>query len=677
MAGPWEKYQQAAPAAKPWEKYGAPAVAAGPQADYGALSASTQGIGDMIPGGTYRDEAVAYTSAGLIDPIISLVTGEDKGTFDERLNRHLANQRAMRAAAIQQHPTATTVGNVGAIAAMAPKAVAGLAAPVMRSATAGERLINAGIAGVKGAAGGGAYSAVQGFGAGEGGFQPRVAEAGREAAVGIPTGAVLGAGLGAFAKMPVGVGAPSEVAQAGVRQNIDVPAAMASDDPMIQQAGGAMKSVPVFGTRVVKSANKMTEQFAGRKAQIAEGYGGGAAADAHSAGQEATDALENWAGPLTKGVLKNEYDAVDALIHPQAPPTPLQNTLFETQAIAAKNVASGLDPGGAVKFVQAALAKPGGMTYQEIKHLRTKLGEMLDNPSVIPPEINQQELKRVYGSLTRDLRASIKNSSMGSLGIAQFDKANALAAKVAKRRAELAQVLGINKPASPEAVFAAIQRKAGSRSSADIDAVNKIRKSMPPDTWDQVASGVVGGLGRSDAVSGGVSLDRFFTGYNQLSAAGKGALFGNKPDLHAALDDLATIAGRGKEVAKWANPSGTAQHGAYAALGAAVVQPWLWPKLATAALGAHFLTRALTRPATVRAMSAWARVWQANQINRLGAGGPAQKNIQSLQFVSRRFAAEIGLQFGLGADRVRQLADSLSGNAPATANPDANANNGQ
>ncbi len=376
-----------------------------------ALDASVRGIGDVLPGGSYMDEAVGYSAAAL-DPIANLFRSKPiEGDFWQRADRHIANQRATAEQSYKDHPTANVVGNVGAVASMVPKAVAGLAAPVMRAATGGERLINAGIAGAKGALGGAGYGAFQGFGAGEGGFDKRMEEAANEALIGAPTGAVLGAGLGALAKMPVGVGAPSEVAKAGVRRGIDVPAAIASDNLAVQQAGGAMKSVPFFGPRVVKSANKMTEQFAGEKGRIAEDFGGGAAADAHSAGQEAQDALENWTGSLTKSVLKNEYDAVDRLITSPIP-TPLSNTLFETSAITAKNLRSGLEPGGAVKFVQAALARPGGMEYQDIKHLRTKIGEMLDNPSVIPPEINQKEFRRVYGALTRDLRASIKNTSL-------------------------------------------------------------------------------------------------------------------------------------------------------------------------------------------------------------------------------------------------------------------------
>ncbi len=627
-----------------------------------------------MPGGSYMDEAVAGAAA-TIDPLLGR-----GGAWDERYNRHLANQRAGDVAAATEHPVATGVGDVAAIAAMAPKAVAGLATPVMRAATTGERLINAGVGAVKGGAGGAAYGALQGFGAGQDGFENRAAEAGREAAIGAPTGAVLGAGFGALAKMPAAPPVPNAVTAAADRAGIAVPMAMASDSHVVQQAGGAAKSIPYFGTRIVDASKRTIADFTAAKGRIAAGYGGGTAADAASAGRTARDALENWIGPLTKGAVSHSYDAVDALVNP-AVTTPLNETARTAAQIVTRNRAATLPPGSAVGMIRQAASSPAGLTYEGIKNLRTRVGEMLDTPSLIPGDMSQGELKQIYGALTKDLRTATENAG-GIAARKAFDKANLLNAAVAKRREELMRVLGVNpkNPASPEDVFSSIYRKAGSSSTADIATLTKIRKSMPTDAWDTLASGVVNHMGGSPA-TGEVSLDKFFTEYNKMSPAGRHALFGGKPGLASSLDDLATIAGRGKQLAKWANPSGTAQAGAYMTAAAAAFNPVLWPKIAGAAIGGHFLTRALTRPATVRAMTGWARVW--NQVNGRGGGGPSQANIKSLQFVSRRFAAEIGLQFGLAADRVHQIALALmpsggvgggsGGGAPATAAPDANA----
>jgi hypothetical protein len=329
--------------------------------------------------------------------------------------------------------------------------------------------------------------------------------------------------------------------------------------------------------------------------------------------------------------------------------------------IVRRNAASKLAPGSAVNFVRRALLDPNGLTYHATKDLRTRVRQMLDEPSRLPADMAKAELERIHGGLTKDLRIAAENAG-GPAARRAHDRANLITAAIAKRRKELARVIGVNpdRPPSAETIFNIIRRKAGSKSTADIATINKLRRSMPKEAWDNVASGVIGELGRSDA-QGVVSLDRFFTGYNELSAAGKQALFGNHPDLAAALDDLAIIAGRGKEVAKWANPSGTAQHGAYLAVLGTLLHPAAWPALVGGAIGAHFLTRALTRPATVRAMAGWARVWM--QVN--GRAGMAQSGSSkgSLQFVSRRLAAEIGTQFGLDRDRVNRIASDLQGGA--------------
>ncbi len=638
-----------------------------PAPDQGAGMAFQNELGQDLSFGL-MDEAVAAGGATLA-PLTNLIAPKPiSGTWGERYDKLLNAERGRMAASHEQHPIASGLGDVGAVAVSgAPKAIAGAVGAVMRAPTAAERLINAGVGAGKGAAIGGAYGAATGFGEGEGGFVPRLDNAGRQAATGAAVGGALGGAGGAFAKVPVAPPAPNAVVAALDRQKIRMAQAMASDSHVAQQAGGAAKSIPYFGTRVVDAGKDTLTDFTARKGQIAADYGGGTAADVASAGGAAKDALTNWVGPLTEKAVTHTYDAVDALVNP-AVTTPLNETAKIAANIVRRRTAATLPPGDAVNKIREAVLTPGGLTYYGIKDLRTHVRELMKTPSLVHGDMSDGELKQIYTGLTSDLRTAVENAG-GAPARAAFDKANLLNAAVEKRRTELMRVLGVNpkNPASPEAVFSAIYRKAGSTSTADIATLTKIRKSMPPEAWDTVASGVVSHMGGSPQ-TGEVSLDKFFTEYNKMSAAGRQALFGNKPGLASSLDDLALIAGRGKQQAKWANPSGTAQAGGYLAAGAALLNPVLWPKIAAAAIGGHFLTRALTRPATVRSMAAWARVW--NQVNGRGIGGPAQANIKSLQFVSRRFASEIGTQFGLSAAKVQALAGSLQGDAPAVASPD-------
>lgn len=601
---------------------------------------------------------------GLADELTGAIGGAldwaKGGSFGEGYDRAKATATGMDEAAAAQHPVASAVGGVAGAVATAPlmpgMTIAKVGANAGRLARAGAGLVN-------GATQGAVYGGLTGFGEGEGGVGNRLANAGEQAVVGGAVGGPLGAGLGAIGRKAAGV-PRSAVAAAGERAGVRVPAAVSSDSRAVQQLGGVAKSIPYFGTRMVNAGEQMAADFGQAKNRIAEGFSGGAAADPAAAGKGVRDALENWIGPLTKGVTKDAYDTVDALID-SAIRTPLNETARMASQIVARNRAATLPPGAAVSLIRQAASSRDGLTYEGIKNLRTRLGEMLDSPSPLPGDMSQGELKQIYGALTKDLRAATENAG-GPQARKAFDRANLLYQAVSKRREELMRVLGINpkNPTAPEAVFAAIQRKAGSSSTADIGTLNKIRKSMPPKAWDDVSSAVVEQMGRSPP-TGEISLDKFFTEYNKFSPAGKAALFGHRKDLASALDDLATIASRGKAAKTFANPSGTGQTSAAIGIGLTAANPLMWPKIAVGAIGAHYLTSALSRPATVRSMTAWGRVW--NKIDHVtGLGRPPEALRKSLEFVSRRLASEIGLQFGLGK-QVDQIALALQGEAPATA----------
>jgi hypothetical protein len=171
---------------------------------------------------------------------------------------------------------------------------------------------------------------------------------------------------------------------------------------------------------------------------------------------------------------------------------------------------------------------------------------------------------------------------------------------------------------------------------------------MPANVWNTIASSAVQDLGRTPA-TGEVSLDKFVTDWNKYSPMGKAILFGGQPHLASSLDDLATIAGRAKQVKTFANPSGTAQTGALLGLGAAALNPAHWPYIAgTGALG-HFLTRALSQPATAKSMASWAQFMDALQRRAPQAVG------RGIQFGTQRFGADIGQAAGLGSVLPRYL----------------------
>lgn len=628
--------------------------------DVTGLDQHRGGVDRAAPGAqqpqTVADLAAALQPGG---PRPSPSIGSFTGGYNNTVDQGNANLDVTAA----QHPVASGVGDVAGgltLASMVPGGaiarglgIAGKAGTV--AAKVGEAF-----------AGGLGYGAISGAGNARGGLGDRIQGSlegaltggGAGLALGTPL-AVAGGALAARAAARAGRPVASAAVAAADRAGVRVPLAAASDNLAIQQVGAASKSIPYFGTRMVDATKQMVSDFGKSAGRVAADYGGGVAGSPASAGGAAKGALENWIGSLSKTAADIAYNKVDALVDP-AITTPLNATAKIATDIVRRRAAATLPgAGAAVNLVKDAVSNPAGLTFAGLKDLRSRVGEMLGNPQLLPRDMSGKELQKIYDGLTTDLGAAAENAG-GVAGKKAFNNANFLYAAISKRREELAKVLGTQ---SPEGVFNTIISKAGSTKSADLATLNKIRKSMPPDAWNGVASATIEQMmGRSPA-TGEVSLDRFFTDWNKFSPAGKATIFGGRKDLASALDDLAVVAGHTKKAAAaFANPSGTAQVTGLLGVGFAAENPLMWPKIAAGALGFHYLTKALSSPATVRSMTQWAKVYQR------WLGRPSQLLGNSLQFSARRFAGEIGQQFGLGSAEVNRIARELQvGSIPSAA----------
>lgn len=163
----------------------------------GALGSSVQGAMQGLTFG-FGDEITAGVLT-VPEMIIGAATGQDSGGLVDRAsaayNRSLERQRAGIEQAQQDHPIATTVGEVaGAGMSGAKAAASGL--------TMAGRL-GGGIAGrvAGGAIEGAGYGALYGLGTGEGGFENRVAKAAEDA----QSGAAVGGGITAAVPAAVGL----------------------------------------------------------------------------------------------------------------------------------------------------------------------------------------------------------------------------------------------------------------------------------------------------------------------------------------------------------------------------------------------------------------------------------------------------------------------------------------
>jgi hypothetical protein len=148
---------------------------------------------------------------------------------------------------------------------------------------------------------------------------------------------------------------------------------------------------------------------------------------------------------------------------------------------------------------------------------------LLDNPSVIPSDMSQAELKQIYGSLSDDLKTAVERAG-GKKALDEFNAANAFNVQVSKERETLNKVLGTK---SDEAVFDKIVSMAGSTSRADINTLFQVKKAVSPETWNEISSAAIARMGRDR--EGNLTPDRFITEYGKLSQTGKAALFTSEP----------------------------------------------------------------------------------------------------------------------------------------------------
>lgn len=208
----------------------------------------------------------------------------------------------------------------------------------------------------------------------------------------------------------------------------------------------------------------------------------------------------------------------------------------------------------AIDLVREALGRTDGLTYEGVKNLRTVIGQYLSGSILPEAGTPMPALKRLYGALTDDLRATVEQVG-GRQALVAFDRANKAASIIAKRREQIAKVIGQDGLTSPERVFDSIYRMASEKGGGDLRRLAIVRQAIGDEAWKEVQSTAIARLGRN--AKGDFSPAMFETAWNKLSDGGKAALFGRSGDLRQSLDDIVTIARQFDRMSRLGNPSGT------------------------------------------------------------------------------------------------------------------------
>lgn len=202
---------------------------------------------------------------------------------------------------------------------------------------------------------------------------------------------------------------------------------------------------------------------------------------------------------------------------------------------------------------------PIGVTVKTLKALRTKIGNELDNKSLLTDTTNA-ELKKLYGALSEDMKSAAENA--GALN--QFTRANNY---WKAGRSRIDEVLNpIVSIGDAEKIYSKVFGKEGQvLKNVGGSTIRKLMRSLPKASQKDVSSEFIRRMGTKSPGSAGFedigtsfSPARYITQYNKMPNEAKKAVFDRVPGLRQATDDLARTSAAVKEGFSMANNSGTA-----------------------------------------------------------------------------------------------------------------------
>jgi hypothetical protein len=325
--------------------------------------------------------------------------------------------------------------------------------------------------------------------------------------------------------------------------------------------------------------------FAERQAQqIGEGLQ--AKADSFypkASGERAGRAIERGANDFataTKAKRSELYDNADKLI-PGAKRIPMDNTrraLDELTAVPsgapltgaaminpeiktlAKNVLADLEASKSSGAFGALVDGPAGIDYQSVRNIRTRIGEELDNFTLVTDRPTAQ-YKHLYEALSKDLEAAAR--AEGPAATRAMERANTYYRASQERLEQIQRV--VDKNGGSEKVYQAAM--AGTKDGGT--TLRAVMQSLPPEGQRAVTAAVIKRMGLARAGQQGAegdtfSAQTFLTNWNSLSIEARKAMFDRHgPQFAKDMDQIAQVAENIRNGSRvFQNPSGTANKGA-------------------------------------------------------------------------------------------------------------------
>lgn len=448
------------------------------------------------------------------------------------------------------------------------------------------------------------------------------------------SGAIFGAGANYGLDKIAGLASkgklPSVLEQrldAGARQGIDMSLSEASPRYLTRAASDISSNLP-GGRQLINQWDTTLDKFENRARDAATSIG--TPRTKMELGQGVDRGLRSWL-KTTKESADDLYNKVtrDVPMEAQVDMTPVRKAMVDTMEMfpSAPELGQSLANPTLAKWAQNithsdGTAKP--LFFNEAQRLRSEIGKRLGDP-VISSDISRRELKMVYGALTDSMEKALTDA--GATGaLKTFRRAGQYHAARMKR------IDNVIEPILRQNAEGMVN-KIKSMLATDAKGTIALRRSMPKEEWDDVASTFFSELGKENpgfqnAEGQGFSVPKFLTDFNNLRKNEDAFNFAFGGTRYAPLreiyGDLATISNSIRQSKKIANfsRSGYTQ-GLIGMAGLLLTSPMTVVKAAIANTG---FAKAMSSPRFARWMLKTGKI-----VNRglSGSGQGAERLMQS------------------------------------------------
>jgi hypothetical protein len=180
---------------------------------------------------------------------------------------------------------------------------------------------------------------------------------------------------------------------------------------------------------------------------------------------------------------------------------------------------------------------PRPLTFYDLKHLRTRIGERLENPLIADTDtVGRGVLKKTYEAITKDMEASATNAGQGEL----FNKVNKWYDTQKDIHGTLEKLVG-----SGEAKAVGEKLLSPNISSK---TVNAMRRKFSTEEWDTLAGTMFQKMARAKPGKQNIlgtenSADTFLTNWYNMRDVRKAIWGGTRyKEVSGEIDKLATVA---------------------------------------------------------------------------------------------------------------------------------------